>query len=181
MPSFDTPSEQVNCKGSLASCGTVNGMSCKSARSILWPSRAVLRRPFHSQGPMAIWVPWLIHTGILKRRAKVDAQPMWSPCSWVMNTASMSDGCTPASASRRSRCFKPKPQSTNTRVVLAPDPVDSIRVPLPVLPLPRLLNLKNLPARRSVMLSVCQSVIPLPVLFLTKAYLRSSAMTWTMR
>src|SRR5882724_79797 len=54
-----------------------------------------------------------------------------------MNTASMSPVPMPTRASRACSSRSEKPQSTSTRVVVMP-PLASIRVALPVLPLPRL-------------------------------------------
>ena len=48
------------------------------------------------------------------RRASERAQPTWSPCSWVTNTASSSEGCSPRGP-RACRTRAAKPQSSRAR------------------------------------------------------------------
>src|SRR5438067_912766 len=86
---------------------------------------------------MARQVPRLIHTGTPCRRARLMAQPIWSPCSCVMNTASSSSGAKPARASRAVSSRSAKPQSTSTRVEVMPLRASTSSA-LPLLPLPRL-------------------------------------------
>src|SRR5438445_7320704 len=102
-----------------------------------WPSRAKFRRPGSAGSPTARQVPRLIHTAMPLRRARLSAQPMWSPCSWVTKIASMSSGSRPLRVSRASNSRNVKPQSTSTRVVVMPS-LPSTSVALPPLPLPRL-------------------------------------------
>ena len=82
---------QLSCSGSSASCGTVNGCSCRSPTTMASPSRAKRSRPSGSAGsPSARQVPRLVHSGRRWRRDSVSAQPTWSPCSWVTKRASRS-------------------------------------------------------------------------------------------
>src|SRR6185295_12201661 len=101
------------------------------------PSRAKRRKGGVSTPPIARQVPRLIQTGRPKRRPRLKAQPTWSPCSWVTNTASSSSGASPARASRVRSSRSEKPQSTSTRLQVLPLRA-STTVALPLLPLPRL-------------------------------------------
>src|ERR1700744_6623951 len=72
-------------------------------------------------------------------RARVNALPIWSECSWVIRIASSSSTRIPSRANRRSISFAEKPQSSSTRVVVVPLPASTPNA-LPSLPLPRLAN-----------------------------------------
>ena len=63
----------------------------RSPTTMASPSRAKRSRPSGKAGsPSARQVPRLVHSGRPWRRDSASAQPTWSPCSWVTNTASRS-------------------------------------------------------------------------------------------
>src|SRR5687767_3979551 len=66
--------------------------------------------------------------------AKSNTPCAWSPCSWVTRIASMSEGCRPRRARRRSVSRRLRPQSTSTRVPEAASRTSTTRQ-LPLLPL----------------------------------------------
>ena len=131
------PSLQRSCSGSAASWATVKGWTSMSPIAIGSASRAKRSVAGAPKPPVARQVPRLIHSGSRSRSASARAQPMWSPCSWVTNTASRSEAARPARASRVSSSLSEKPASTSSRVVVMPLDA-STTVALPPLPLPML-------------------------------------------
>src|ERR1700756_4093465 len=93
-----------------------------------------------SSAPTARAVPQLMYNGIDHLRASVSALPMWSLCSWVIRMASTPSPLAPSRVRRRSTSLAEKPQSSRTRVVVAPLCASTSKA-LPSLPLPRLANL----------------------------------------
>src|SRR5258708_29557933 len=90
-----------------------------------------------SSAPTARAVPQLMYNGIDHLRASVSALPMWSLCSCVIRMASRPSTPAPSRVRRRSTSLAEKPQSSRTRVVVAPLCASTSKA-LPSLPLPRL-------------------------------------------
>ena len=110
----------VSCSGSRASCGTVKGCMQRSPTSMSRPSQRELQQAFEVRpADGSRRCPRSSRPGCARAAPAARAQPMWSPCSWVMKIASMLLGQQPGRAQARVELAQPKPQSTSRWVTAA--------------------------------------------------------------
>jgi hypothetical protein len=109
------PSVQRSCSGSRASCGTVKGCTLMSptanSASVARQVQQAVEIAAGRGEPRAFAHP----DGNAVARASEWAQPMWSPCSWVTKTASMSLGQQPGLREPLVELLDAQPQSTSRR------------------------------------------------------------------